>query len=396
VHSWASTPQQAGPEDLPSPGRDGRVLVDGTLRQTIRASAGGRWIRLSLSNAFGDTPLSVGPVAVAVPAAGRSGAVGVTPGTQRGVTFYGARSVRIPAGGRMVCDPVDFPVAPLTNLTVTVHLPDGLAADGVTGHPGSRTTSFVVTGDRVGELDLLGADPVEHWYLLDGLEVWSDRATRAAVMLGDSLTDGRGSTTNGNDRWPDRLLERLQTDAATDGVAVVNQAAGGNRVLNDGIGPSALSRIDHALSLRGVAWLVVFEGVNDIGSAPATEAAQKQLTSELIAAYDQIVRRAHSGGVRVYGATLTPFGGADYDDPAGLREATRRTVNDWIRTGNRFDAAIDFECAVRDPDRPQRLRPAYDTGDHLHLNPAGYQALADAVPTQLFRYLSPAPDFGFD
>jgi lysophospholipase L1-like esterase len=177
---------------------------------------------------------------------------------------------------------------------------------------------------------------------------------------------------------------------------VVYQAAGGNRVLNDGIGPSALSRIDHALSLRGVAWLVVFEGLNDIGTAPASEAAQKQLTGELIVAYDQIVRRAHAGGIRVYGATLTPFGGSDYDDPAGLREETRRAVNDWIRTGNRFDATIDFERAVGDRGHPQRLRHGYDTGDHLHLNPAGYQALADAIPTQLFRYHPPAADFFFD
>jgi lysophospholipase L1-like esterase len=215
-------------------------------------------------------------------------------------------------------------------------------------------------------------------------------------MLGDSLTDGRGSTTNANDRWPDRLLERLQADAETTGVAVVNQAAGGNRVLTDGIGPSALSRIEHALGLRGVAWLVVFEGINDIGTAPATEAAQEQMTGELTAAYDQIVRRAHARDIRVYGGTLTPFGGADYDDPAGLREATRRAINNWIRTGKRFDATIDFDRAVRDPADPKRLRPEYDTGDHLHLNPAGYQALADAVPTQLFRYQPLPADFGFD
>jgi lysophospholipase L1-like esterase len=372
------------------------VLVDSTVRQTIRASVGDRWIRLGLSNAFGAAPLTVGAVSVAVPAGGRAGVVGVAPGTVREVTFHGGRSVRIPAGAQIVSDPVRFPVAPLTNLTVTVHLPDGLAADGLTGHPGSRTTSFVVAGDRVGNVDLPAAYPVDHWYLLDGLEVWSDPATRAAVMLGDSLTDGRGSTTNGNDRWSDRLLERLQADAATAGVAVVNQAAGGNRVLNDGMGPGALSRIGHALALGGAAWLVVFEGVNDIGTAPATQAAQKQLTAELTAAYDQIVRLAHARGIRAYGATLTPFAGADYDDPGGLREATRQAINDWIRNGDRFDATIDFDRAVRDPDRPRRLRPEYDTGDRLHLNPAGYQALADAVPAELFRYRPLPAGFGFD
>nr|BFE72863.1 hypothetical protein GCM10020092_061640 [Actinoplanes digitatis] len=201
------------------------------------------------------------------------------------------------------------------------------------------------------------------------------------MVLGDSLTDGRGSTTNGNDRWPDRLKSRLRD------VAVLNQAADGNRVLQDGLGPNALGRLDRdVLALGGADRLIVFEGVNDIGTAAATPAAQLQVGEDLVAAYDQMVTRSHARGIRVYGATITPFGGnTGYDDADGLREGTRRTVNDWIRRSGRFDAVLDFDAAVRDPIGRRRLLPAYDTGDHLHLNPTGYQAIADSVPDRLFR-----------
>jgi lysophospholipase L1-like esterase len=206
-------------------------------------------------------------------------------------------------------------------------------------------------------------------------------------MLGDSLTDGRGSTTNQNNRWPDRLLARLQAHPGTARVAVVNQAAGGNRVLNDGLGPNALARLDRdVLAQSGARWMIVFEGINDIGTAAATPDAQRQVAADLIAAYDQIIVRAHAQGIAVYGATLLPFGGnTGYDDPAGVRETARQQVNEWIRTSRRFDAVIDFDRATRDPANPRQLLPAIDVGDHLHLNPAGYQLLADTVPTRLFQ-----------
>jgi lysophospholipase L1-like esterase len=203
--------------------------------------------------------------------------------------------------------------------------------------------------------------------------------------VGDSLTDGRGSTTNANNRWPDQLYDRLRSRPATAPVAVLNQAAGGNRVLNDGLGPNALARLDRdILSRSSVAWLIVFEGVNDIGTADATPAAQRQVTADLIAAYQQIVVRAHAQGIRVYGATLLPFGGNNlYDDPAGEREKSRQAVNAWIRARGHFDAVIDFDRAVRDPAAPSRLLPALQAGDWLHLNPEGYRILAGAVPAGL-------------
>jgi lysophospholipase L1-like esterase len=387
VQSWASVPQLAAPGDLPPEPfcRNGRALADATLRQTVRASLGGRRMRLRLSNTYGDAPLAVTAMSVAAPAAGRAGVSAIEAGTAAPVTFHGNASVAVPIGADVFSDPVEFDLSGGANLAVTLYLARGCDAAHLTAHPGSRTTSYVVTGERSADVDLPGALGLDHWYLLSGLEIWSDVAA-AAVMLGDSLTDGRGSTTNGNDRWPDRLLQRLHADPATADVAVVNQGVGGNRVLADGIGLRALDRLDRdILTLSTVDWLLLFEGGNDIGTAPATVGAQDDVVADLISAYHQLAGQAQSRGMRVYAATLTPFGGNDgYDDPGGLRDAARGAVNDWIRSSGRFDAVVDFDRAVRDPVRPARLLPDFDGGDHLHLNPRGYQALAEAVPLRLF------------
>ena len=400
VDTWTAMPQLTEPANLPPAPftRPGRVLADSTVRQTVHLSTGGQHLRLRFSNAFGGAALPITAVSVALPAGGRAGVSAIQAGTSRAVTFGGARSVTVPTGAQEVSDPLDIPAGPGANLTVTVYLADGQASDDITSHPGSRTTSYLLAGDHVGDPDLAGATPVDHWYFLSGVEVWAPAATEAAVMLGDSLTDGRGSTTNGNDRWPDQLLARLQARPGPPAPAIVNEAAGGNRLLNDGLGPNALARLDRdVLAQSGAAWLVVFEGVNDIGTADATQAAQRQAAADVVAAYQQIIVRAHAQGIRVYGATLTPFGGNTlYDDPAGYREAARQTVNRWIRTSGRFDAVIDFDRAVRDPEQPTRLRAALDSGDHLHLDPAGYGVLAATVPAGLFRPGPPPPGFGFE
>ncbi|XVV06553.1 SGNH/GDSL hydrolase family protein [Actinosynnema sp. CA-248983] len=385
IHTWTSMPQLTEPHNMPPAPftQDGLVLKDATLRQTVHVSVGGDKIRLRFSNAFGGTALPITAVTVALPADGKAGVSAIRPGSTRPVTFNGRPSTVVPVGALVVSDPLDFPLAAQSNLTVTAYLADGQASNDITSHPGSRTSSHLLAGNHVTADDLPGATRTDHWYFLSGVEVHA-KATAFAIV-GDSLTDGRGSTTNGNDRWPDRLLARLQTDPATARTALLNQAAGGNRMLNDGLGPNVLARLDRdVLATSGVTSLLVFEGVNDLGTAPATESAQKQVADDLIAAYQQIVTR--SVGLRVYGATITPFGGnTDYDDPDGHRERARQRVNEWIRTSGTFAGVADFDRAARDPQDPRRLNPAYDTGDHLHFNPAGYQALADAVPARWFR-----------
>jgi lysophospholipase L1-like esterase len=414
VGIWAAAPQRTEPDNLPPPPftRDGTVLRDSTLRQTIRVTADATRVRLRLSNAFGGTELGIARVYLARPGGGRAGVSAIEPGTSRAVTFAGRPGVTMPPGAAAVSDPVDFPVTAGANVAVTLYLPAGQpAAGGITSHPGSRTTSYLAAGDHVTATELTGAGgpvsgntgsaEIEHWYFLSGVDAAAGPAgpTGAAVFLGDSLTDGRGSTTNGNDRWPDQLLDLMRSRG--DGgagyagsAALLNQGIGGNRVLRDGLGPAVLARLHRdVLAVSGVRWLVVFAGVNDIGTAEATLAAQAQVAAELGAAYEQIAAMMHAAGIACYAATLTPFGGsASYDDPGGHREYARRRVNARIRSRRRrYGAVLDFEAAVADfdaadrgPLAPRRLRAEFDTGDGLHLNPAGYRALANAVPFGLF------------
>ncbi|MCK1814924.1 SGNH/GDSL hydrolase family protein [Streptomyces sp. XM4011] len=395
VHSWTAMPQLTEPHNMPPPPftGDDAVLVDTTLRQTARVTTGGDRLRLRFSNAFGDTPLPLTAVTVALPLDGRAGVAAIRPETLLPVTFNGRTSVTVPVGAQIVSDPLELELPAGSNVTVTTYLAQGQSSLALTGHPGSRTTSYLLKGDHTTAAELPGATPATRWYLLSGIEVTAPAGTAALAVLGDSLSDGRGSTINGNDRWPDRLFDRLQEQPDTGAVAVLNQAAGGNRILQDGLGPNALARFDRdILAHTGVGWLIVFEGINDIGNAPATAADQQALAAELIAAYEQIIVRAHAHDIPVYGATLLPFAGhALYGDPAGHREAARQAVNSWIRTGGDFDAVLDFDRVVRDPDDPTRLHPALHDGDWLHLNPEGYRLLAEAVPADLFTGHRAAP-----
>ncbi|MGP3969970.1 SGNH/GDSL hydrolase family protein [Streptomyces sp. 6N223] len=400
MNTWTAMPQLTEESNMPPPPftQENLVMADATLRQTVRVTTGGERIRLRFSNAFGGADLPLTAVSVALPLDGQAGVSAIEPGSSQPVTFSGRTSAVVPVGAQVVSDPLEVDLAPGSNLTVTAYLAEGQASNSITSHPGSRTTSYLLAGDHVEDADLAGATPVDHWYFLSGVEAWSPAAASAAAFLGDSLTDGRSSTTNGNNRWPDQLFDRLQAEPATEDVAILNQAAGGNRVLDDGLGPNVLARLDRdVLAQSGVSWLVLFEGVNDIGTAEATEAAQEQVAADLIAAYDQIITRAHAHGIRVYGATLLPFGNNEmYDDPDGLRESARQTVNEWIRTSGRFDAVIDFDAVTRDPDNPDRLLPDIHDGDWLHLIPEGYGLLADAVPAELFQNQPLSRDFGFN
>jgi len=381
VHTWVSMPQLTEPGNLPPAPFTGTAstLVDTTLRQTVYTTVGGTRVRVRFSNAFGGAALPLTAASVALPVADQAGSAAIRSGTGRPLTFGGRPSTVVPVGAQVVSDPVDLPVAPMSNLTVSCYLATGQATLNLTSHPGSRTTTHLVNGDHHLDPDLPGSVGVDHWYLLSGVEVIGPAS--ALVIVGDSLTDGRGSTTNGNDRWPNQLSARLRGR-----IAVLNQAAGGNRILNDGLGPNVLARLDRdVLALGAVDWMLIFEGVNDIGTADATDAAQLQVTDDLIAAFRQVATRASARGIAVYGATITPFGGnAGYDDAGGLRERSRQAVNAFLRNSRTFDAVADFDVAVRDPAEPRRILPAYDVGDGLHLNPAGYGALAGAVPLGLF------------
>ncbi len=353
----------------PAPGLEGS-----TLRQVIHISVGGPTVRVHFSNTFGTGPLTITSAHIAR-SRGRS-AIDLT--TDRPLTFAGADSVRIAPGAMAMSDLLEYDVPALSDLAVTMLI--GAAPADVTGHPGSRTTSFLQAGQWVSAAELPDAATTDHWYLIAGLDVVADGA--AVVTLGNSITDGRGSGTDRNDRWPDNLAGRLQSDPRTRHVAVLNAGIGGNTVIAGGLGPTALSRLERdVLSQSGARWVILLEGVNDIGGAREPGSAALVARS-LLVAYRTIIDRVHARGLRIYGATIPPFGGSHYDGPE--REAARQSVNQWIRESGAFDAVIDFDAALRDPAEPSRLLPWADTGDHLHPNEAGYRLMADAVDLTLF------------
>jgi lysophospholipase L1-like esterase len=366
VGTWSAAPQLTEPVNMPpEPG-----LADSTLRQVIRVSLGGKRLRVRFSNAFGAKPLTIFSAQVAASAGGHA----VKPGGSKPLSFAGRSSVTIPSGAPMISDPIDFELAPLSDLVVTIHVKDPTTA--ITGHPGARCTSYLQRGDKVTEPELPRAARTPHWYYLCGVEVEAADAAAVAV-LGDSITDGRGSPTDGNGRWTDHLARRLHERGLAARVGVLNEGLGGNRVLNDGRGPSALARLDRdVVSQPGVRWLIVFEGINDLGTRSAT-------ARDLIAAYDQIILRCHARGIRVYGATILPCEGSFYFNPS--LEAARQEVNAWIRSSGRFDAVIDFDAAARDSAKPARLLPTVDGGDHLHPSPEGYKIMAAAVDLAHFE-----------
>lgn len=377
IPTWSSTQQPQVPDNLPpAPGLAGSVL-----RQIAQPSLGGERLRVSFSNRFGAEPLVLGAVHVA-PSTGGSG---IDAAKGAWVTFDGRRSVVVPPGASILSDPAPSPVAPFANLAVTTAFDAPLPAT-ITGHAGSRTRSFLQGGGDVATLSMDGSVPVEHWYFLDRIDVLADVSSEAVVVLGDSITDGRGSTTDQNDRWPNLLSRRLAADPATADVAVLNQGAGGNRVLRDGIGPNVLARFDRdVLAIPRVRWVVVFVGINDLGTAKAAREKGEPAASaeDLIAAYRQLITRAHDHDLLVYGATLLPFEGAAYFSPEG--EADRQRINEFIRSSGEFDGVIDFDAVTRDPAAPSRLAATVDGGDHLHPSAGGYRIMAEAVDLALFR-----------
>ncbi|HUN61090.1 MAG TPA: SGNH/GDSL hydrolase family protein, partial [Candidatus Sulfotelmatobacter sp.] len=361
-------------------------LSDATLRQIVHLSLGGSQVRLHLSNRFGNAPLhlTVVHLARAVSPASEK----IVPGTDKALTFSGAPDVTIPAHADYLSDPVSFPASDLSDLAITLHFDK--APEGQTGHPGSRATSYLTHGDSVAAPEFsTPVKKIEHWYFIAGIDVVAAPDASAIVTLGDSITDGHGATTNGNDRWPDILAQRLQSEPGSHNIAIDNQGIGGNRLLLDGAGPNGLSRIDpDVIAQAGVRYVIVLEGINDIGmlgrQGEVTVAEHELLVHQMIGAYEQIVARAHTHDIKVIGATVMPFVGSEFYHPGPATEADRQAVNAWIRTPEHFDAVLDFDKVVSDPEHPDRLLPAFDSGDHLHPSPAGYAAMAHSIPLALF------------
>jgi len=381
VATWGSSQQIPEAQNMLAPDD----MRDATLRQIVHISVGGAALRVHFSNAFGMDALHITSAHIARPISPSSPAI--DPATDRPLTFSGSPGVIIPPGAEFVSDPLPFPAAPLSDLAITFHLDAPPARQ--TGHPGSRSTSYYVHGDLVSAPDLPNAKHVDHWYHLSEIDVLASPGAAAIVALGDSVTDGHASTTNGNNRWTDILAQRLQASPATRSIGVSNQGIGGNHMLTDGLGPNALARVDRdVLAPAGVRWVIFFEGVNDLGIlARANEespAVHEAMVKRVLASYEQILLRAHAHGLRVYAGTFLPFVGSEVYHPGPLSEADRQTVNAWIRTPGHFDAVIDFDTVLRDPQHPDHLNPAYDSGDHLHPSPAGYKAMGEAVPLSLF------------
>ncbi len=393
VGTWSASPLPAtpnrlsGPSDLSAEGFD-----DQTVRNIVYTSVGGNRIRLRLTNTFGSRPVSVGQVTVGL----QESRAGLVHGSVHQATFNGGSpAVTIPAGAQVYSDPVEMPVAPLQNLAISIYLPN--ATGPATYHPGAEQVNYVSSGNRTNDTSAQAYSTTSpSWYWLDGVHVEASRRVPAVVTLGDSITDGFGSTINANNRWPNYLARMVVAHTPgnrNDEVAILNEGISGDRVLNTSpcFGVGTLARLNRdVLAQDGVRQVILLDGTNDIGFSqasptnlypgvpfdcfrPNTDVSARDITN----GYQQIISQAHLKGLQIFGGTLAPFKGAFYWSPAA--EAKRQAVNRWIRTSGAFDGVIDFDEALSDPAHPQQLLPKYDSGDHLHPNDAGYEAMAQAA-----------------
>jgi lysophospholipase L1-like esterase len=373
VGTWATAPFAAANDA----GQFG--AADMTLRQIVHVSLGGSRVRIVLSNEFGSDPLTIGAAHIALSENGAE----IKLASANALTFGGRDSITIPPGAMVVSDPADLKLPALTDVAVSLFIPAQPMRQ-LTQHQYADQTNFLAEGNVVGRKTLEAARTFTSWEFLKGIDVLAPADDAAIVAFGDSITDGAYATLNENKRWPDVLARRLQSDKKTAGLAVLNEGIGGNRVLHDGTGPSALARFNRdVLAQAGVKYLIILESINDIGVGTSPKGDRETVSADdLIAGLQQLVERAHVQGIKVFGATLTPFGGAGYQSDAG--EKIRVAVNDWIRSNKSLDGFIDFDMATRDPANPSVFLPAMEHGDHLHPGDAGYKAMADAIDLKLF------------
>jgi lysophospholipase L1-like esterase len=376
VGTWAASP--VGMKN--TSGNLGADTSEGiTLREIVHISLGGPEVRVVLTNEFGLEPLTINAGTIAASAGSGSIAGSAVP-----LTFSGSSTVTIPPGALFVSDPAPLKVAPLSDLTVSLYLPSQPASQ-ITGHAFADQTNYLVPGNSITSASLTTPKEVDSWEFLKGIDVKADADSEAIVAFGDSITDGAHSTRDKNLRWPDVLAQRLQANKKTAKLGVLNQGIGGNRILHDVAGPSALARFDRdVLAQPGVKYLIILEAINDIGHAADPRRPYDIVTADdLIAGYSQMVRRAHTHGIKVIGATLTPYVGAGYASPKG--EEMRQALNQWIRTTKELDGFVDFDKATSDPANPSVFSSTADSGDHLHPGDAGYKAMGGVIDLKLFE-----------
>lgn len=391
---WVSAWSAAVHEPLTFPGLPPTpVFEQQTIRMIVRPSIGGGHVRIRFSNAYGTSALEIGEAHVAVVEHGAT----IISATDRLLTFGGSVSVKIPPGAPMLSDPVALKISPFTELAISIFLPRRTPA--TTTHFWAQHETYVSgPGNFSNSADMQNVSVPMAWYWLADVEVSTADSSAAVVTFGDSITDGVGAKQGQYEDWPDQLAKRLSGTSGLSDIAVLNEGIGGNRILHDGAGISALARFDRdVLAQPGVAAIIVLEGINDIGwphTKPLTAkegtslqtspfAAETVTTKELILGLRQLIDRAHQHGIKVLGATLTPYEGASYFSKDG--ETVRQEINQWIRSSKAFDGVVDFDAAVRDPKHPSRFREEYQSGDYLHPNAAGYKAMAAAIDIEALR-----------
>ncbi len=372
VATWATAEQVVEPHNCPpAPG-----LENNSIRQIVQTSISGKEVRVKFSNEFSRGPITINAAEIALAATAGSSS-DIISGTEVSLTFNGKKSITVQPGKLVTSDPVKFPMGTRENVAITMHMGEA-SSTSVTGHPGSRTDSYLIEGQGS---DFSNAVKTAHWYIINAIEIKAEKKARAVVVLGNSITDGRGSTTNEQNRWTDNLSRRLLANKKTRRVAVLNMGLGGNCILNGGLGPTGKSRYPRDLfQQEGVKYIILFEGVNDLGGrGDATEKAK-----QIIDVYKQIISEAHELGIKVYGAPVMQFKGNNYYSEN--HEAGRQQLNQWIRSSGYFDGVIDFDAAMGNPEDPAQLNPKYlFENDYLHPNAEGYVRMGDCIDLKLFE-----------
>lgn len=361
--TWATAPEYTGSGDMPQT----ETLAGNALRQTIHVSLGGDNLRLKLSNEFSAEPVEISSIYIANPTEGSE----IDASSARYLTFNGSKSVTIPAGQAIYSDPLTYPLQPLQLLSITTNYGKNTPVN-ATSHRGSRTSSYIMKGESKPKKSFKPTERLEHWYNIAALEVDVEGKPCIAI-IGNSITDGRGTTTDRQNRWTDILAQGLNGE-----VGVLNLGIGGNCVINGGLSEPAMKRYDRdILGQNGLTAVMIFEGINDIGWSPESEKTARQL----IEAYKTMIAKAREKGLKVYGATITQLGNTDYY--THFHEAARLTVNDWIRNSGAYDGIVDFDAVIADPDKPGTMNPDYQF-DWLHPNPDGYKAMGAAATDVLY------------